>query len=93
MHADSHHIQGCELNLTPNLFLMDVTDLRQESGRGHGLHPPELCDGRRAEVEVRRGDVLLVRHVVVVVGCEHLFVVRFALVLPAYNIYVKRGKG
>ena len=71
------------LNLTPSPFLMDVTDLRQESGRGHGLHPPELGDGRRAEVEVRRGDVLLVGLVVVVVFREHLFVVRIALVLPA----------
>ena len=66
-----------------------VTDLRQESGRSHGLHPPELGDGRRAEVEVRRGDVFLVGIVLVIVFREYFFGVSVVVrveELPAYSV-------
>ena len=66
-----------------------VTDLRQESGRSHGLHPPELGDGRRAEVEVRRGDVFLVGIVLVIVLRENFFGASFVEVFPAYSVNLK----
>ena len=67
-----------------NGFVMAVTYLRQESGSSHGLHPPELCDRRGAEVEVRRGDVFLVGHVSVVVRREYFFGVTLVVGVEVY---------
>ena len=70
--------------LNNNKSAVQVFNLRQEPCPSHGLHPPELSDGGCAEVKMRRGDVLLVRHVFVVVGGEDLLGVSRVLFIKVF---------